>query len=100
MLGMTVLDIEKDSKQIVNLASTGFESTVRLAKSNPDTWASIFDKNAEHLSTALGAYINHLEDFKYKLDKKDKKGIKNYLISANNIKRVLKGIKLNILKLS
>tara|TARA_B100000497_G_C7695677_1_gene424754 strand:- start:4423 stop:5289 length:867 start_codon:yes stop_codon:yes gene_type:complete len=100
MLGMTVLDIEKDSKQIVNLASTGFESTVRLAKSNPDTWASIFDKNAEHLSTALGAYINHLEDFKDKLDKKDKKGIKNYLISANNIKRVLKGIKLNILKLS
>jgi prephenate dehydrogenase len=100
MLGMTVLDIEKDSKQIVNLASTGFESTVRLAKSNPETWTSIFDKNSEHLSTALGAYIRHLEDFKHKLDKNDNKGIKNYLISANKIKRVLKGIKLNILKLS
>ena len=100
MLGMTVLDIEKDSKQIVNLASTGFESTVRLAKSNPETWTSIFDKNSEHLSTALGAYIEHLQDFKDMLDKNDKKGIKKYLISANNIKRVLKGIKLNILKLS
>ena len=100
MLGMTVLDIEKDAKQIVNLASTGFESTVRLAKSNPETWTSIFEKNSEHLSIALGAYINHLQDFKEKLDTKNKKGIKEYLISANKIKRVLKGIKLNILKLS
>ncbi|MEE9372711.1 MAG: prephenate dehydrogenase [Saprospiraceae bacterium] len=100
MLSMTVLDIEKDSKQIVNLASTGFESTVRLAKSNPETWTSIFNKNSEHLSIALGAYIKHLEEFKDKLDEKDKTGIKNSLISANKIKRVLKGIKMNILKLS
>lgn len=100
MLGMTVLDIEKDVKQITNLASTGFESTVRLAKSSPETWTAIFENNSEHLSTALGAYINHLIDFKEKLDKKDRSGIKNYLISANRIKRVLKGMKLNILKLS
>ena len=100
MLGMTVLDIEKDSKQIVNLASTGFESTVRLAKSNPDTWTAIFEKNSNHLSTALDAYIGHLQDFKNKLDKKDRKGMNDYLISANRIKRILKGITLNILKLS
>jgi len=100
MLGMTVLDIEKDSKQIVNLASTGFESTVRLAKSNPETWTAIFDKNSQHLSTALGAYINHLQEFKDKLDTNDSNGINKYLISSNRIKRVLKGIKLNILKLS
>ena len=100
MLGMTVLDIEKDVKQITNLASTGFESTVRLAKSSPETWTAIFENNSEHLSTALGAYIDHLKDFKNKLDKKDRSGMKDYLISANRIKRVLKGMKLNILKLS
>ena len=37
MLGLTVLDIEKDEKQIFDLAGTGFASTVRLAKSNPKT---------------------------------------------------------------
>ncbi len=100
MLGMTVLDIEKDVKQITNLASTGFESTVRLAKSSPETWTSIFVNNSEDLSTALGAYIDYLKDFKQKLDKKDRKGIKKYLISANKIKRALKGMKHNILKLS
>jgi prephenate dehydrogenase len=100
MLGMTVLDIEKDEKQITNLASTGFESTVRLAKSSPETWSAIFENNSDHLSTALGIYIQHLEEFKKKLDQKDRTGIKNYLISANKIKRALKGMKLNILKLS
>lgn len=103
MLGRTVLDIEKDSKQIVNLASTGFESTVRLAKSSPDTWTSIFEKNSDHLSAALEAYINHLQDFKDKLDNNDREGIHNDLKSANKISRVLKGIRgirKNILKLS
>jgi len=57
-LGLTVLHIEKDEKQIFNLASTGFESTARLAKSNPDTWTAIFDKNNEYLLEALDGYID------------------------------------------
>ena len=56
-LGLTVLDIEKDEKQIFNLASTGFKSTSRLAKSNPDTWAAIFGKNKKYLGEALDSYI-------------------------------------------
>ena len=100
MLGMTVLDIEKDVRHIANLASTGFESTVRLAKSSPETWTPIFMNNSEHLTKALGAYIDHLIDFKARLDQVDENGVKEYLISANRIKRVLKGMKLNILKLS
>ncbi len=99
-LSLTVLDIEQDQKQIFNLASTGFESTVRLAKSNPDTWSSIFDKNANHLSDALGQYINHLQHFKSVIDSGDKMASKELIEKANEIKRVLNGLKLNVVKLS
>lgn len=99
-LSLTVLDIEQDQKQIFNLASTGFESTVRLAKSNPDTWSSIFDKNSEHLSDALGQYINHLQHFKSVIDSGDKVASKELIEKANEIKRVLNGLKLNVVKLS
>lgn len=99
-LSLTVLDIEKDEKQIFNLASTGFESTVRLAKSNPKTWSSIFDKNSEYLSTALGSYIEHLSEFKRILDEGDKEKSIAMLERANDIKRVLKGMSLNAIKLS
>jgi prephenate dehydrogenase len=99
-LSLTVLDIEQDQKQIFNLASTGFESTVRLAKSNPDTWASIFDKNSTHLSDALGQYINHLQHFKSVIDSGDKMASKELIEKANEIKRVLNGLKLNVVKLS
>lgn len=99
-LALTVLDIEKDEKQIFNLASTGFESTVRLAKSNPATWSSIFDKNSEYLSDALGNYIKHLEAFKKVIDESDKTKSVELMERANDIKRVLNGIKLNVVKLS
>ena len=99
-LSLTVLDIEEDEKQIFNLASTGFQSTVRLAKSNPHTWASIFEKNKEHLSAALGNYIQHLEAFKKVLDEGDKAKSIELMERANDIKRVLNGIELNVVKLS
>jgi len=99
-LSLTVLDIEQDQKQIFNLASTGFESTVRLAKSNPETWASIFDKNASHLSDALNGYIHHLQHFKQVIDTGDKVAAKALMLKANEIKRVLNGLKMNVVKLS
>jgi len=99
-LSLTVLDIEQDQKQIFNLASTGFESTVRLAKSNPETWASIFDKNASHLSDALNGYIHHLQHFKQVIDTGDKVAAKALMQKANEIKRVLNGLKMNVVKLS
>ena len=99
-LSLTVLDIEKDEKQIFNLASTGFESTVRLAKSNPLNWASIFDKNSEHLSKALENYIQHLQAFKQIIDEKNIEHSVQLMDRANDIKRVLNGIRLNVVKLS
>lgn len=99
-LALTVLDIEQDQKQIFNLASTGFESTVRLAKSNPQTWASIFNKNSNHLSDALGKYIAHLTHFKEVIDQGDTVSTKELMQKANEIKRVLNGLKMNVVKLS
>lgn len=99
-LALTVLDIEQDQKQIFNLASTGFESTVRLAKSNPETWSSIFNKNSIHLSDALSKYITHLTHFKEVIDKGDTVSSKELMQKANEIKRVLNGLKLNVVKLS
>lgn len=94
LLGQTVLDIEKDEKNIFNLASTGFASTVRLAKSSPDMWAPIFEQNGEYLGQALMEYIMHLQKFHYHLMKKDTKELHKILTSANEIRRVLEGIEL------
>jgi prephenate dehydrogenase len=94
LLGQTVLDIEKDEKNIFALASTGFASTVRLAKSSADTWAPIFEQNVEYLSQALLEYIMHLQKFHYHLLKHDTKELHHILTRANEIRRVLEGIEL------
>jgi len=92
LLGHTVLDIEKDEKQIFSLAGSGFASTVRLAKSSPDMWAPIFEQNMEYLSQALMEYIMHLQRFHYHLMKKDTKEIYKIMTKANEIRRVLDGM--------
>ena len=94
LLSQTVLDIEKDEKNIFALASTGFASTVRLAKSSPETWAPIFEQNSEYLSQALLEYIIHLQKFHYHLVKHDSKELQRILSRANEIRRVLEGIEL------
>lgn len=89
-LGLTVLDIEKDEKQIFNLASTGFRSTSRLAKSNPKTWSAIFGKNRKYLGEALEGYISTLTDFKNAIENNDIDKMEALMSEANDIKRVLK----------
>ncbi len=88
-LGLTVLDIEKDEKQIFNLASTGFASTVRLAKSNPQTWSSIFDKNSPHLLQALDSYIKQLSLFRSAIATHNIEEMESLMTKANEIKRIL-----------
>jgi len=92
LLGQTVLDIERDEKNIFALAGSGFASTVRLAKSSPDMWAPIFEQNAEYLSQALLEYIMHLQKFQYHLMKRDVKELHNVMTSANRIREILNGI--------
>ncbi|MDI9876378.1 prephenate dehydrogenase [Flectobacillus rivi] len=88
-LAATVLEKEKDEESIFNLASSGFESTVRLAKSNPDTWIPIFRQNQDNIIDVLDEYINTLLKFKGLMlaDGYDK--FKDYLTQANDIKRIL-----------
>lgn len=89
LLGQTVLDIEKDEKNIFDLAGSGFASTVRLAKSSPDMWTPIFEQNVEYLSQALLEYIMHLQKFHYHLMKRDTKELHRIMSKANEIRRVL-----------
>lgn len=95
LLGQTVMDIEKDERNIFALAGSGFASTVRLAKSSPDMWAPIFEQNVEYLSQALLEYIMHLQRFHYHLMKKDTTEVHRIMTQANDIRRVLSGIELN-----
>lgn len=94
LLGQTVLDIERDEKNIFALAGSGFSSTVRLAKSSPDMWAPIFEQNAEYLSQALLEYIMHLQKFQYHLMKRDVKELHRIMKDANHIREVLNGIEI------
>jgi prephenate dehydrogenase len=95
LLGQTVLDIEKDEKNIFTLAGSGFASTVRLAKSSPDMWAPIFEQNADFLTRALEEYIAHLKRFHQCLVNRETSQMHDILSRANEIRRVLNGIELN-----
>jgi len=88
-LGLTVLEIEKDEKQIFNLASTGFRSTSRLAKSSPQTWKAIFGRNRKYLGEALDGYIKTLTEFKMAIQNNDIEKMEMMMKEANDIKRIL-----------
>ncbi|MBD2756103.1 prephenate dehydrogenase [Spirosoma validum] len=91
-LGLTVLEKEKDEQAIFDMASTGFSSTVRLAKSSPQMWAPIFDQNRTNVSNALTAYIEFLQQFKQVIDDQDVTMSLDFMQRANVIRRVLDGI--------
>ncbi len=93
MLGKTVLEIEKDEKNIFNMAGSGFASTVRLAKSNPETWTPILLQNREFLLKSLDEYIKNLTEFKNILTKESADEILQVMQDTNRIKDVLAGIK-------
>jgi prephenate dehydrogenase len=93
MLGKTVLEIEKDEKSIFDMASSGFESTVRLAKSNPQTWTPIFLQNKENIIKSLNEYIKNLETFKQLIEAEASEEVFTVMEETNRIKNILAGIK-------
>jgi len=95
MLGKTVIEKEKNERDIFDMAGSGFESTVRLAKSSPAMWTPIFDQNRENVIETLEEYIQNLEDFRKKLLENDMEGIYQEMADTNKIKEILKGIPLN-----
>jgi len=90
ILANTVLAKEKSESSIFKMASGGFESTVRLAKSSPRMWADIFYQNSDNLSEVLDTYIEMLQTFKEKMEAKDYDYLFEEMRKANEIKRILK----------
>lgn len=89
-LANTVLEKEKEDNAIFELASAGFESTVRLAKSNPAMWVPIFLQNRENVLDVLKEHIAQLERFRESIEKADENYLLQLIGNANKIRRILK----------
>ncbi len=90
MLGKTVIEKEKDEQDIFDMAGSGFESTVRLAKSSPAMWTPIFKQNKKQVVKSLEEYIENLTHFKELLEKDDYEAVFNEMQNTNRIKEILK----------
>ena len=89
-LALTVLDKEKDEKHIFDLASGGFSSTVRLAKSNPDMWVPILTQNRDNVLQVIDTYIEKMKSFRDAIASYDEKRIEELILQANRIKKILR----------
>ena len=89
-LANTVLEKEREEDAIFELAGGGFESTVRLAKSNPAMWAPIFMQNRENVLDVLNEHISQLKKFKASLEKENIEYLVELMENANKIKRIIK----------
>lgn len=88
-LSLTVLDKEKEKKNILDMASGGFESTVRLAKSAASMWTPIFMLNNENVLDVMDNYIGKLQQFREAISNKDESKIIELIEESNKIKKVL-----------
>jgi len=89
-LANTVLEKEREENAIFELASAGFESTVRLAKSNPAMWVPIFMQNRENILDVLNEHISQLRKFKACLEKENEEYLLELIENANKIRRIIK----------
>lgn len=92
MLGKTVIEKEKNERDIFDMAGSGFESTVRLAKSSPEMWTPIFEQNKANVIETLEEYINNLNKFKSLMESDQFDDIYLEMKNTNRIKDILKGI--------
>lgn len=92
MLGKTVIEKEKNERDIFDMAGSGFESTVRLAKSSPAMWTPIFKQNKSNVVETLNDYIANLTQFKNLIEKDDFDGVYKEMKDTNYIKQILNGI--------
>lgn len=89
-LALTVLKKEKEQGRIFELASGGFESTVRLAKSSPDMWVPIFKHNRNNVLDVLEEHINQLQQMKKLLQDEDYDTFYKLIQKSNKIRKILK----------
>jgi prephenate dehydrogenase len=88
-LALCVLDKEQETENILTLAGGGFESTVRLAKSNGETWAPIFAENSGYILEVLDTYVEKMNTFRKLLAARDTAGLKKLMDEANSIQKIL-----------
>lgn len=88
-LANTVLEKEKEEETIFQLASSGFSSTVRLAKSHPEMWVPIFRQNKENVLDVLNEHIAQLRKFKAALEKENFEYLEELISNANKIRGIL-----------
>lgn len=93
MLGKTVIEKEKNESDIFDMAGSGFESTVRLAKSSPAMWTPIFKQNKNNVVETLDDYIKNLTQFKELIENNDFEGVFKEMKDTNYIKQILNGLK-------
>ena len=89
-LALTVLDKEKDEKHIFDLASGGFSSTVRLAKSSADMWVPILSQNRDNVLQVIDTYIEKMNQFRTAIAEYDEDKIRELITEANHIKKILR----------
>jgi len=92
MLGKTVIEKERNERDIFDMAGSGFESTVRLAKSSPDMWTPIFEQNKDNIIETLEEYICNLQEFKELMQSDNFEVIYDKMKNTNRIKEILNGI--------
>lgn len=88
-LALSVLEKEREDENILTLAGGGFESTVRLAKSNSETWAPIFLENSDYVLEVIDTCIEKMNIFKDMIRNRDMEGLKNIMEEANKIRKIL-----------
>ena len=89
-LALTVLDKEKDEKHIFDLASGGFSSTVRLAKSSPDMWTPILSQNRDNILQVMDTYIEKMNAFRQAIAAGDEERVRELIEDANRIRRIIR----------
>ena len=89
-LALTVLDKEKDEKHIFDLASGGFSSTVRLAKSSPDMWTPILTQNSDNILHVIDTYIEKMQAFRRAMADGDEEAIRSLIEESNKIRRIIR----------
>ncbi len=88
-LSLAVLEKEKDEKRILDLASGGFASTVRLAKSSAEMWVPVFDQNSDYVLEVLDTYIEKLGQFRQAIQEKNHDELTQLIQESNKIQKIL-----------
>ena len=89
-LALTVLDKEQDEKHIFDLASGGFSSTVRLAKSSSDMWVPILTQNRDNVLRVIDTYLEKMRQFRDAIADYDESRIDELIREANRIKKIIR----------